>query len=41
MKLSSWNLPVTKFTKQNNSRTKLFITDDDDQDLLDLHFHKR
>lgn len=39
MKLSSWNLPVTKFIKQNHSWTKLFITEDD-LDLLDLHFHK-
>lgn len=37
--MSSCNLPATKFIKQSQSRTKLFITQEDDLDLHDLHFH--
>lgn len=40
MKLSSWNLPATKFIKQNHSRTELFILEEHDLSLFDLHVHK-
>lgn len=40
MKLSRWNLQATKLIKQNHSRTKLFIIEEHDLSLFDLHFHK-